>query len=244
MAAWTEIEKLIAAGQQTYKALKYAPFPVVSAPAGMALGGGCEILLHSDAVQAHSESYLGLVECGVGLVPAWGGCKEMLSRCAASDSLPRGPLPAAAKVFEMVSTATTSTSALHAKELLFLRPDDGITMNRYRLLADAKARALQLADDYESPKPPGLKLPGAAGKLAFAMAAESFHRRGIATDHDVVVANALAEVLSGGAADLVDTVNEDEVLALERAAFVRLMKTERTLARIEHLLLTGKPLRN
>jgi 3-hydroxyacyl-CoA dehydrogenase len=244
IAAWNEIEKLIAAGQQTYKALKYAPFPVVSAPAGMALGGGCEILLHSDAVQAHAESYLGLVECGVGLVPAWGGCKEMLSRCTASNSLPRGPMPAPAKVFETVSTATTSKSALHAKELLFLRPDDGITMNRYRLLADAKARALELAEDYEPPKPPGLKLPGAAGKLAFTMAAESFRQRGIATDHDFAVADALADVLSGGAADLVDTVSEDELLALERAAFMRLMKTEGTLARIEHLLLTGKPLRN
>jgi 3-hydroxyacyl-CoA dehydrogenase len=244
IAAWSEIEKLIAAGQRTYKALKYAPFPVVSAPSGMALGGGCEILLHSDAVQAHAESYLGLVECGVGLVPAWGGCKEMVSRWAASNSLPHGPMPAPAKVFETVSTATTSKSAAHAKELLFLRPDDGITMNRYRLLADAKARALRLADDYEPPKPLGLRLPGAAGKLAFAMGAEEFHRRGIATDHDVVVADALADVLSGGAADLVDTVNEDQLLALERAAFMRLMKTAGTLARIEHLLVTGKPLRN
>jgi 3-hydroxyacyl-CoA dehydrogenase len=244
MAAWSEIEKLIAGGQQTYKALKYAPFPVVSAPAGMALGGGCEILLHSDAVQAHAESYLGLVECGVGLVPGWGGCKEMVSRWAASNSLPRGPMPAPAKVFETVSTATTSKSAAHAKELLFLRPNDGITMNRYRLLADAKARALKLADNYEPPKPPVFRLPGAAGKLAFAMAAEDFHRRGIATDHDVVVADALADVLSGGTADLVDTVNEDQLLALERAAFMRLIKTAGTLARVEHLLATGKPLRN
>ena len=111
-------------------------------------------------------------------------------------------------------------------------------------MADAKARALELADDYEPPKPLGLKLPGAAGKLAFAMAAEGFHRRGMATDHDVVVADALADVLSGGAADLVDTVNEDQLLALERAAFMRLMKNEGTLARIEHLLVSGKPLRN
>jgi 3-hydroxyacyl-CoA dehydrogenase len=244
IAAWSEIEKLIAAGQQTYKALKYAPFPVVSAPAGMALGGGCEILLHSDAVQAHAESYLGLVECGVGLVPGWGGCKEMVSRWAASNSLPRGPMPAPAKVFEIVSTATTSKSAAQAKELLFLRPDDGITMNRYRLLADAKARALRLADNYEPPKRPDFRLPGAAGKLAFSMAAADFQRRGIATDHDVVVAGALADVLSGGTADLIDTVNEDQLLALERNAFMRLIKSAGTLARIEHLLVTGKPLRN
>jgi 3-hydroxyacyl-CoA dehydrogenase len=195
-------------------------------------------------VQAHAETYMGLVECGVGLVPGWGGCKEMVSRWAANNSLPRGPMPAPSKVFEIVSTATTSKSAANAKELLFLRPDDGITMNRYRLLADAKARALKLADNYEPPKPPGLRLPGAAGKLAFAMAAADFHRRGIATDHDVVVADALADVLSGGTADLVDTVTEDEMLALERAAFMRLIKSAGTLARIEHLLATGKPLRN
>jgi 3-hydroxyacyl-CoA dehydrogenase len=244
IAAWSEIEKLVAGGQQTYKALKYAPFPVVSAPSGMALGGGCEILLHSDAVQAHAESYIGLVECGVGVVPGWGGCKEMLSRWTTSGTLPRGPMPAPTKVFETVSTATVSKSAAQAKELLFLRPDDGITMNRYRLLADAKARALALAVDYVPPKPVDLKLPGAAGKLAFTMAAEAFHRRGVATDHDMVVASALADVLSGGDADLVDVVTEDQLLTLERAAFMRLMKTDGTLARIEHLLLTGKPLRN
>ncbi len=244
IAAWSEIEKLIVAGQQTYKALKYAPFPVVSAPAGMALGGGCEILLHSDAIQAHAESYIGLVECGVGVVPGWGGCKEMLSRWSMSGLLPRGPMPAPSKVFETVSTATVSKSAAQAKELLFLWPADGITMNRYRLLADAKARALALAEHYEPPKPVELKLPGAAGKLAFTMAVESFHKRGIATDHDMVVADELAGVLSGGPADLVDLVTEDQLLELERAAFMRLMKTSGTLARIEHLLVTGKPLRN
>jgi 3-hydroxyacyl-CoA dehydrogenase len=168
----------------------------------------------------------------------------MLSRWTLSGLLPRGPMPAASKVFETVSTATVSKSAANAMELLYLRPDDGITMNRYRLLADAKARALKLADNYSPPKPVDLKLPGPAGRLAFSMAAEGFHQRGIATDHDMVVSDALAEVLTGGDADLVDTVSEDQLLSLERAAFMRLMKTEGTLARIEHLLVTGKPLRN
>src|SRR5207253_7070489 len=121
IAAWSEIEKLVAAGQQTYKALKYAPFPVVSAPAGMALGGGCEILLHSDAIQAHAESYIGLVECGVGLVPGWGGCKELLARVRADKKLPRGPMPAVAKAFETISTADVSKSAAQAREKMFLR---------------------------------------------------------------------------------------------------------------------------
>ena len=244
IAAWSEIEKLVAKGQQTYRALKYAPFPVVSAPAGMVLGGGCELLLHSDAVQAHAESYIGLVECGVGLVPAWGGCKEMLWRWSASGLLPHGPMPAPARVFEIVSTATVSKSAAHAQELLFLRLTDGITMNRYRLLADAKARALKLVANYTPPRPLDLKLPGVAGKLAFTMAADGFLRRGIATAHDMVVSEALAGVLSGGGTDLVDIVNEDQLFTLERAAFMRLMKTAGTLARIEHVLVTGKPLRN
>ena len=244
IAAWGEIEKLLAAGQKTYLALKYAPFPVVSAPAGMALGGGCEILLHSDAVQAHAESYIGLVECGVGLVPGWGGCKEMLARWSGGGLLPHGPMPAPSRVFETVSTATVSKSAAEARELLFLRPADGITMNRSRLLADAKALALRLAADYHPPKPPVFKLPGPAGKLAFMMAAEGFHRRGLATHYDMVVSAALADVLSGGDADLVDALTEEQLLALERGAFLRLIKSRGTLARIEHMLETGKPLRN
>ena len=244
IAAWGEIEKQVEAGQQAYAALKYAPFPVVSAPSGMALGGGCEILLHSDAVQAHAESYIGLVECGVGLVPGWGGCKEMLMRWSVEGLLPHGPMPAPTKVFETVSTATVSKSAANAQELGFLRPGDGITMNRYRLLADAKALALGLTANYAVPQPAALKLPGAAGRVAFNLAAESFHRRGLATDHDLVVANELAGVLSGGEADCIDVLTENELLRLERAAFMRLIKTEGTLARIEHVLATGKPLRN
>eukprot|EP01031_Cornospumella_fuschlensis_P010724 gene10724-13125_t len=156
----------------------------------MALGGGCEILLHSSAVQAHAESYIGLVECGVGVLPGWGGCKEMLTRWQTDPSLPKGPMPAPSKVFETVSTATVSKSAAEAQELHFLRPTDGITMNRDRLLADAKAKALALAESYVPPKPVDLTLPGPSGKTALVMAAEGFHKRGIATKHDLVVAAA------------------------------------------------------
>ena len=224
--------------------MKYAPFPVVAAPAGMALGGGCEILLHSDAVQAHAETYTGLVECGVGLVPGWGGCKEMLVRWQTNKKFPRGPMPAPAKVFEMVSTATVSKSAAQAKEMLILREGDGISMNRYRLLADAKAKALSLVDGYKPPEPATLNLPGAAGRVGMEGAVDGFHRRGIATDHDVTVAAGLADVLTGGDADPIDLLSEDDVLKLERKSFMRLLKTPGTLARIEHTLETGKPLRN
>jgi len=244
IAAWSEVEKLVSAGQKAYKALKYAPFPVVGAPAGMALGGGCEILLHCDAIQAHAELYMGLVECGVGLIPGWGGCGEMLQRWRDAPAMPKGPMPAVAKVFETVSTATVSKSAAQAKELMFLRPGDGITMNRDRLLTDAKAKALALAEGYQPPAPPEFKLPGESGHVGLNMAAQAFRKRGLATDYDMVVSDALAGVLTGGKADLVDTVSEQDMLKLEREAFLLRVRDVRTIARVEHMLETGKPLRN
>ena len=244
IAAWGEIDKLVSGGQMAYKAIKYAPFPVVAAPAGLALGGGCEILLNSDAVQAHAESYIGLVECGVGLVPGWGGCGEMIDRWTKSGLLPKGPMPAVAKTFETISTATVAKSAAEAKELMFLRKDDGITMNRDRLLADAKAKALSLVDGYTPPEPPSFRLPGESGRVALGMAAQGFRKQGLATDYDMVVSDALAEVLTGGEADLVDTVTEEQMLALERNAFMARVRDPRTQARVEVMLETGKPLRN
>ncbi|WP_230281741.1 3-hydroxyacyl-CoA dehydrogenase/enoyl-CoA hydratase family protein [Croceicoccus sp. Ery15] len=244
IAAWSEIEKLVAGGQDAYKALKYAPFPVVSAPAGLALGGGCEILLHSDAVQAHAESYIGLVECGVGIVPGWGGCGEMIDRWRKNPRQPKGPMPAVSKVFEIVSTATVAKSAAEAKGYGFLRDSDGVTMNRDRLLADAKAKALELADGYTPPEPPEFQLPGPSGKAALMLAVEGFRKRGMATPYDAVVAEALAEVLTGGDADLTDIVTEADILALEREKFMALVRDPRTQARVEHMLETGKPLRN
>lgn len=244
IAAWGEIEKLVAGGQMAYKGLKYAPFPVVGAPAGLAVGGGCEILLHCDAVQAYAELYTGLVECGVGLVPGWGGNGEMLDRWRNAPGMPKGPMPAVAKVFEMVSTATVSKSAAQAKEYGFLRPTDGVTMNRDRLLHDAKQKALALVEGYAPPKPPEFRLPGASGRTGLNMAAEGFRKKGMATDYDMVVSDALAGVLSGGEYDLVDTVTEGDLLRLEREAFMTLVKSPRSIARVEHMLETGKPLRN
>ena len=210
----------------------------------MALGGGCEILLHCDAIQAHAESYIGLVECGVGLVPGWGGCGEMLRRWRDAAAMPKGPMPAVAKVFETVSTATVSRSAAQAKELLFQAPRDGITMNRDRLLADAKAKALELVNGYTPPSPPEYRLPGASGRTGLAMAAEGFRKRGLATDYDLVVSDSLGEVLTGGDKDYVDVVSEADLLTLERKAFMERVRDPRTIARIEHMLETGKPLRN
>ncbi len=241
---WGEIEKLISGGQQALKALKYAPFPVVAAPAGMALGGGCEVLLHSDAVQAHAESYIGLVECGVGLLPGWGGNGEMLDRLAKAPMMPRGPMPAVAKAFETISTAQVSKSAALAKEMMFLRPSDGITMNRDRLLADAKAKALALVDGYVAPEKPTFRLPGESGRVGIAGVVDGFRKKGVATEYDEVVSGRLANMLTGGEADLVDIVQEDDLLTLERDAFMEAVRDPRTQARVQQMLTTGKPLRN
>ena len=242
---WDVIKTSMVEGQQAFKAMKYAPFPVVGAPAGMALGGGCEILLHCAAVQAHAETYMGLVEVGVGVIPGWGGCKEMVTRWATNPKRPGGPMPPVAKVFEMVSTAYVSTSAAEAKEALFLRPTDGVTMNRDRLLADAKAKALEMvAAGYQPPEPVEISLPGPSGRVALEMAVDGFRKSGMATPHDEVVANKLARVVTGGDTDPTLTVSEDELSRLEREAFLALIQTEGTLARIEHMLETGKPLRN
>ncbi len=244
IAAWGEVDKLVVAGQQAYKALKYAPFPVVAAPAGMALGGGCEILLHADAIQAHAESYIGLVETGVGLVPGWGGNGELIDRLAKSPKMPKGPMPAAMKAFETISTAQVSRSAALAKDMGYLREGDGITMNRDRLLADAKQKALSLVEGYQPPEKPVFRLPGAAGRVAFNGAVADFAKKGVATPYDVVVAGRLANIVTGGDADIIDEVSEDQLLKLERAAFMESVKDARTQARVEHMLETGKPLRN
>jgi 3-hydroxyacyl-CoA dehydrogenase len=241
---WGTIEKGIKQGQAAYLGMRYAPFPVVAAPVGLALGGGCEMLLHSAHVQAYAELYCGLVEVGVGLIPGWGGCATMLTRWQHAKDMPKGPMPAVAKVFETISTATVSKSAAEAKELMFLKPSDGITMNRYRLLADAKAKALELASNYSAPEPKPLVLPGPAGRVGLKMAVEGFHKRGIATDHDVTVSDHLAMVLTGGDTDIIDVMQEKDVMDLERQAFMTLIKTKESLARIKSIIDTGRPLRN
>jgi 3-hydroxyacyl-CoA dehydrogenase len=243
-AAWDDIEATVRAGQEAFKALKHAPFPVLGAPSGMALGGGCEVLLHCDAVQAHAETYMGLVEVGVGLIPGWGGCKELLLRWWDDGRRPGGPMPVVSKVFETISMASVSTSAADARRYLFLRQGDAITMNRDRVLADAKARVLELAEDYVAPIPPEPSLPGPTAKTALQMAVDGFHKLGKASDYDTVIADALADVVSGGDTDITETLNEDALMDLERRAFMSLVKRPQSIARIEHMLETGKALRN
>ena len=261
IALWPQIEALVSGGQKVYKALKYAPFPVVSAPSGMALGGGCEILLHSDHVQAHAETYTGLVEVGVGLIPGWGGCKEMVLRYQEEEranydkatggkvvwfSPKNTPMGAVRKAFETIAMAKVAKSAQEAKEIKYLKDSDGITMNRDRLLFDAKQKALELAKDYEAPTPvEEIRLPGPSGTYALDMAVADLRKSGKATPYDVVVSEAVAKVLTGGdKADWTAPVSEDDLYKLEREEFMKLVHNDGTMARVEHMLEKGKPLRN
>ncbi len=241
---WAGIEQIIREGQQIYQALKYAPFPVVGAPSGLALGGGCEILLHCDAIQAHAELYTGLVETGVGLIPGWGGCKEYLRRRLVHRQRPGGPLPAIANAMDIIGMARVSQSAFEARDRLFLSSSDGITMNRDRLLADTKAKALALTADYAPPQPAEYRLPGKTGWCAIDMNIQGLLKAGKVTDYDAVIAHQLARVLSGGDTDITRPLTEDDLLTLEREALLVLVRRPETLQRLEHLLKTGKPLRN
>ncbi len=244
LAAWKDVEDFIAAGQDTYQAVKYCEVPVVAASAGMCLGGGAEVLMHCDAIQSHAESYIGLVEVGVGIIPAWGGCKELMGRLRDFGLVPEGPMGPVMKAFEYIGTAQVAKSAEQARSMGFLGPSDGITMNRDRLLADAKARALELSSGYEPPEPRTYNLPGPTGRTALELAVRDLALSGQATPHDVVVTNELAWILSGGDTDMTETTEEDDILTMERQAIGRLGRHEDSLARMEHMLETGKPLRN
>ena len=245
VGAWPMIEKTLKGGQDAFNALKFAPFPVVGAPSGMALGGGCEVLLHCDAVQAHAESYIGLVEAGVGIVPGWGGCKEMMLRgLAAKGPGFGGPMTAISRVFETIGLAKVSRSAKEARKLGFLRDGDAISANRDRLLADAKARALALAEGYAAPEPATVRLPGKTGRIALKMAVKGLAKTGKATAHDLVVVDHLGTVLTGGDTDATRDIPEARLSELERRAILALIRMPATIARMEHMLETGKPLRN
>lgn len=240
---WPVIRWILKDGQDTFAAMKYGRIPVVAAPAGMALGGGCEVVLHSHAVEAYAETYMGLVEAGVGIIPSWGGCKELLGRAIATTKQ-RGPMPAMIRTFETIAMAKVSKSAAEAKDLLFLRESDGIVMNRDRLLAAAKARVLKLAVGFEPPAPHSYVLPGPSGLAALKMALHDFAKKGVATPHDVVVGTALARALSGGDTDPTEMLGEADLLRLERDNLVALTHTRGTRDRIAHMLKRGKPLRN
>ncbi len=240
-----KVETLVFQGQSVFSALRSAPFPVVGAPNGMAIGGGCEILLHCDALQANAETYMGLVESGVGLIPGWGGCVRYLERCTHDPNRRGGTIPPVRAAFQaiLMPQAAVSTSAQDAIKKFWMRSQDGISMNPDRVLADAKAKAFSMVEGYQPPKTDAFRLPGASGKAALRMAIDDFYAKGDATWHDVVVADALADVLTGGETHSSMMKTENELLQLERENFLLLIRTTQTQKRIAHTLKNGKPLR-
>jgi 3-hydroxyacyl-CoA dehydrogenase len=244
---WDELDMMIRAFQQANMALRNSPVPVVAAPAGLALGGGTEIPLHADRVQAAAETYMGLVEVGVGLIPAGGGTKEMLIRAMAQLPTPQSdPLPFVQKAFETVALAKVSASGPDARRLGYLSATDAFTMNRERLMADAKARALErVREGYHQP-PPRLAVPvgGESVTAALNLGVHLMWRAGRASDHDALIGRKLAHIFGGGNVPHATTVSEQYLLDLEREAFMSLLGERKTLERIQHTLKTGKPLRN
>jgi 3-hydroxyacyl-CoA dehydrogenase len=220
--------------------------PVVVASAGLALGGGCEIVLHASRVQAHAETYTGLVEVGVGLIPAGGGTKEMLARVMDDLSPGNDLLPPAQRVFETIGFAKVSTSAADAHRIGYLSPGDGITMNRERLSSDAKALALQLAAAGYRPARPRqcIRVGGERVLAALKLGVHLAWRASRISDHDALVGRKLAWILAGGNRHAPGTMTEEQLLDLEREAFLSLCGERKTLERIAHTLKTGKPLRN
>ena len=242
---WDEVDMMIRAFQGATMALKHADVPVVTAPAGLALGGGCEVAMHGDSVQAAAETYMGLVEVGVGLIPAGGGTKEMLAR--AMESAPSGadPLPFVQRVFETIGFGKVSMSGPDARRLGYLRDTDGVTMNRDRVIEDAKARALARAATYVPPQPRSAIRVGGEGVLAaLKLGIHLAWRGGRISDHDALIGRKLAWILAGGNLTHAGTLTEQQLLDLEREAFLSLCGERKTQERIAHTLKTGKILRN
>jgi 3-hydroxyacyl-CoA dehydrogenase len=242
---WEDVDMMVRGFQGATMALKYADVPVVVAPAGLALGGGCEIALHADRIRAAAETYMGLVEVGVGLIPAGGGTKEMLAR--AMEAIPAGadPMPAVQRVFETIGFAKVSTSGPDAVRLGYMSEADSISMNRDRLIEDAKAAAIDRAPDYVRPQPrPAIRVGGAGVLATLKLGIHLALRGGRISDHDAVIGRKLAWILAGGDAPHPTTVTEQQLLDLEREAFLSLCGERKTQERIAHTLKTGKPLRN
>ncbi|GAC1513660.1 MAG: 3-hydroxyacyl-CoA dehydrogenase/enoyl-CoA hydratase family protein [Terriglobales bacterium] len=251
---WDEVDLAIRSFQGMTQAVKFSSKPLVVAPFGLTLGGGTEISLHAQALQPHAELYMGLVEVGVGLLPGAGGCKEMLLRAvdSANSIRPNGRgesgelMEAMKKIFETIATAKVATSAAEARALGFLKPSDRITMNRDRVLCDAKARALEMVRAEYTPPPPRTDIP-APGENVLAALKMGVHlmRQGeYITEYEVKLGNKVAEVLCGGSVSQGAPISEQYLLDLEREAFKSLCGERKTQERIQYTLKTGKTLRN
>jgi 3-hydroxyacyl-CoA dehydrogenase len=246
---WEDLDMICRYFQMATMSLRYSPKPVVVAPFQMVFGGGCEMVLHADRVRAAAETYIGLVEVGVGIIPAGGGTKEMLVR--ALDSIPRDmsdadPFPFVKRAFETIALARVATSAEEARSLGFLSADDSISMNADRLIADAKKEVLALAAmGYVHPQQrTDILALGMPALATFKIGIHQMKRAGYISEHDALIGEKLARILTGGDLNHETRVSEQYLLDLEREAFLSLIGTRKTQERIAHMLKTGKPLRN
>jgi 3-hydroxyacyl-CoA dehydrogenase len=252
---WDDLDWAVSALQNSLMKLKYLEKPVVAAPSGMALGGGCEVCLAADRVRYAAETYIGQVETGVGLIPAGGGCKELLIRNTEHlFEVQKGGIypkqielmPFVARVFETIAMSKVATSGPEAVKMGYLRPTDQMTVNRDYLIEDAKKTVMAMnMEGYTPPRPRNeIRVAGVDTLAMLKLALWTMHESGYITDHDVTVSQKLGYVLCGGNV-LADTkVSEQYLLDLEREAFLSLCGDPKTQARIQHMLTTGKPLRN
>ncbi len=241
------IENMVKTLQDLTQAMRYAPKPVVTAVHNMTLGGGCEVMMGGVKTVAHIELYAGQVEIGVGLVPAGGGCKELLRRVISPikrANINNDVLPKLQDVFQNIALGTVSVSARDAVELGYLDDDDMVVMNRSHLLGEAKQAALQLAQNYVPRKPEPIWAAGRDAYAALLIGIEGFREGGYATDYDAVIAEKIAYILTGGALSQPQWVDQQVILDLEREAFIALLQETKTIERIMYMLENNKPLRN
>ncbi len=243
---WDTLEKMSRQMQEVHMSMLHGPVPVVVAPHDLTLGGGMEVTMHGTAVQAAAETYMGLVEPGVGLIPGGGGCKEMLfhKKALTDRKGPKGPFAFVQQAFEAIATVKIAVSAKQAQSWGYLGENDRITMNKDYLIGDAKKRVLELAETHEASEPRTISLPGEAGRLALEYGVEQMARRGLVTEYEQFMAGKLARVLTGGDTHPTEELTEQQVLDLEREAFMSLAGEQKTFERIQHMLMKNKPLRN
>jgi 3-hydroxyacyl-CoA dehydrogenase len=244
--AFDEIARMVREFQEGMMAIKYSTIPVVAAPHNLVMGGGCETCLHADAMVPHGETYMGLVEIGVGLLPAGGGTKEMAIRAIKlAEEYDIDPTPFIVKNFRTIAMATVSTSAAELAPMGFLRHGDAITMDMERRIFDAKLKAIALAANYRPVRPlTDLKAPGRSIAASIKSQLWNLRQGGFISEYDQFLAGTIADVITGGDVPAGTLISEEYLLDLEREAFVRLCGQGKTLERIQHMLKTGKPLRN
>lgn len=255
---WKQLDFIVQQFQKTMQAIRFCKKPVVASPFGFTFGGGCEVALSAHHIRAAAETYIGLVEVGVGILPAGGGCKNMLLRWEEklkSQHNPKnqiwfspedgGPFPKVQHAFETIAMAQVAASAKEARRHALLRKQDDYVIDKEKLIDQAKAKVLEMIPGFEPiQQVTKIQLPGRGGKMALVSGVDAFLKKGLISEHDMKIATQVAHVLTGGDFPSIHYTDEQHILDLEREAFLTLCGEEKTLARMQHMLLNGKPLRN